>query len=128
VRVEVTSSADVAVTQAAGVDVYPDQIHSVAPYTSAVTEYNITVKNTGNGADTFNISLASVAYNPSGASHEWTIEGSFWGTFLGSLIVGQVYALGILVLPRLSLVFIYVLMALVLILRPWGLLGRPLQR
>lgn len=54
--------------------------------------------------------------------------GSFWGTFLGSLIVGQVYALGILVLPRLSLVFIYVLMALVLILRPWGLLGRPLQR
>jgi len=54
--------------------------------------------------------------------------GSFWGTFLGSLIVGQVYSLGILVLPRLSLVFIYVLMALVLILRPWGLLGRPLQR
>jgi branched-subunit amino acid ABC-type transport system permease component len=54
--------------------------------------------------------------------------GSFWGTFLGSLIVGQVYALGILVFPRLSLVFIYALMALVLILRPRGLLGRPLQR
>ena len=54
--------------------------------------------------------------------------GSFWGTFLGSLIVGQVYALGILVFPRLSLAFIYVLMALVLIIRPWGLLGRPLQR
>jgi branched-subunit amino acid ABC-type transport system permease component len=54
--------------------------------------------------------------------------GSFWGTFLGSLIVGQVYALGILVFPRLSLAFIYVLMALVLILRPWGLLGRRLQR
>jgi branched-chain amino acid transport system permease protein len=42
--------------------------------------------------------------------------------------VGQVYALGILVFPRLSLAFIYVLMALVLIIRPWGLLGRPLQR
>lgn len=54
--------------------------------------------------------------------------GSFWGTFLGSLIVGQVYALGILVFPRLSLAFIYALMALVLILRPWGLLGRPLKR
>ena len=54
--------------------------------------------------------------------------GSFWGTFLGALIVGQVYALGILVFPRLSLVFIYVLMALVLIIRPWGLLGRPLQQ
>ena len=54
--------------------------------------------------------------------------GSFWGPFLGSLIVGQVYALGILAFPRLSLAFIYVLMALVLILRPWGLLGRRLQR
>jgi len=54
--------------------------------------------------------------------------GSFWGTFLGSLIVGQVYALGILAFPKLSLAFIYVLMALVLILRPWGLLGRRLQR
>src|SRR4030042_967605 len=54
--------------------------------------------------------------------------GSFWGTFLGPLLVGQVYALGILAFPKLSLAFIYVLMALVLILRPWGLLGRRLQR
>ncbi|NIS79770.1 MAG: DUF11 domain-containing protein, partial [Anaerolineales bacterium] len=74
IRVEVTSSVNVTVTQAAGVEVYPDQIHSMAPFTSAETEYNITVRNTGNGVDTFNISLASVAYNPSGASHEWTIE------------------------------------------------------
>jgi len=54
--------------------------------------------------------------------------GSFWGTFLGALILGQVYSLGILILPRLSMVFIYILMVLVLIIRPWGLLGRPLQR
>lgn len=54
--------------------------------------------------------------------------GSFWGTFLGALIVGQVYSLGILILPRLSMVFIYVLMVLVLIIRPWGLLGRSIQR
>lgn len=52
--------------------------------------------------------------------------GSFWGTFLGSLIVGVVYSLGIIVAPRLSIVFIYVIMVLVLIIRPWGLLGRPL--
>lgn len=52
--------------------------------------------------------------------------GSFWGTFLGSIIVGIVYSLGILVFPRLSIVFIYVIMILVLIIRPWGLLGRPL--
>ena len=54
--------------------------------------------------------------------------GSFWGTLLGALILGQVTTFGILVLPRLSMVFIYVLMAVVLILRPWGLLGKPLQR
>ncbi len=54
--------------------------------------------------------------------------GSFWGTLLGSLILGQVISFGILIFPRLSMVFIYVLMAVVLILRPWGLLGKPLQR
>jgi len=54
--------------------------------------------------------------------------GSFWGTLLGALILGQVISFGILVFPRLSMVFIYILMAVVLILRPWGLLGKPLQR
>ncbi len=54
--------------------------------------------------------------------------GSFWGTLLGALVLGQVISFGILVLPRLAIVFIYVLMAVVLIIRPWGLLGRPLQR
>ncbi len=54
--------------------------------------------------------------------------GSFWGTFLGALITGTVYSMGILVFPRLSIIFIYVIMVVVLIFRPWGLLGRPLQR
>jgi branched-subunit amino acid ABC-type transport system permease component len=54
--------------------------------------------------------------------------GSFWGTFWGALIVGSVYSLGILVFPRLSIIFIYVIMILILITRPWGLLGRPLER
>ncbi|MDI6753557.1 MAG: branched-chain amino acid ABC transporter permease [Thermodesulfobacteriota bacterium] len=54
--------------------------------------------------------------------------GSFWGTLLGAVILGQVISFGILVLPRLSMVFIYILMAVVLILRPWGLLGKPLKR
>lgn len=71
---EITSSVNITVMQAAGVDVYPDQIHSVAPYTGAWTEFNVTVKNTGNSLDTFNISLRSVAYNPSGSNHEWKIE------------------------------------------------------
>ncbi len=72
-RVEVTANAEITVTQAAGVDVYPDQIHSVAPRTGAWTEYNVTVKNTGNAEDTFNVSFRSVAYHPSSSNHEWKI-------------------------------------------------------
>jgi len=54
--------------------------------------------------------------------------GSFWGTFLGALIVGTVHSLGILVFPRLSIIFIYAIMVIVLVTRPWGLLGKPIQR
>lgn len=49
--------------------------------------------------------------------------GSLWGTFLGSFILGQVNAFGLLFLPRLTLAFSFALMAIVLIFRPWGLLG-----
>jgi branched-subunit amino acid ABC-type transport system permease component len=53
--------------------------------------------------------------------------GSFWGTFLGALIYGQVLSFGILFFPRFSIFAVFALMAAVLILRPWGLLGRPLK-
>lgn len=53
--------------------------------------------------------------------------GSFWGTFLGAVIYGQVLSFGILFIPRFSIFSVFVLMAAVLILRPWGLLGRPLK-
>lgn len=53
--------------------------------------------------------------------------GSFWGTFLGALVYGQVLAFGILVIPRFSIFSVFALMAAVLIVRPWGLLGRPLR-
>jgi branched-chain amino acid transport system permease protein len=53
--------------------------------------------------------------------------GSFWGTFLGALIYGQVLSFGILILPRFSIFSVFALMAVMLILRPWGLLGRPLR-
>jgi branched-chain amino acid transport system permease protein len=53
--------------------------------------------------------------------------GSFWGTFLGSLIYGQVLSFGILFFPRFSIFAVFALMAAVLIIRPWGLLGRPLK-
>src|SRR3989442_243636 len=53
--------------------------------------------------------------------------GSFWGTFLGSIVYGQVLSFGILIFPRFSIFSVFALMAVVLIVRPWGLLGRPLR-
>jgi branched-chain amino acid transport system permease protein len=52
--------------------------------------------------------------------------GSFWGTFVGAIVFGQVLAFGILVLPGFSIFAVFALMALVLIVRPNGLFGRPL--
>jgi branched-subunit amino acid ABC-type transport system permease component len=49
--------------------------------------------------------------------------GSLWGTLLGAFLLGQVNAFGLLFLPRLALAFSFILMAIVLIIRPWGLLG-----
>lgn len=51
--------------------------------------------------------------------------GSFGGALLGSIIIGVVLSLGILVVPRAALAFTFLVMAAVLILRPWGLLGKP---
>lgn len=51
--------------------------------------------------------------------------GSLPGTLLGSFIVGQVYAFGIMFKPELALAFIFMVMAAVLIIRPWGIFGRP---
>jgi branched-chain amino acid transport system permease protein len=51
--------------------------------------------------------------------------GSVWGALLASLLIGVLGAFGILILPRISIVLIFVVMAGILIVRPWGLLGRP---
>jgi branched-subunit amino acid ABC-type transport system permease component len=51
--------------------------------------------------------------------------GSFWGTFWGSLIYGQVLSFGILIIPGFSLFSVFALMAVILIVRPYGLFGRP---
>ncbi len=53
--------------------------------------------------------------------------GSFWGTFWGSVIYGQVLSFGILIFPAFSIFSVFALMAVILIVRPWGLLGRPLR-
>jgi branched-subunit amino acid ABC-type transport system permease component len=53
--------------------------------------------------------------------------GSLWGTLLGSIVYGLVLAFGILIFPRFSIFAAFVLMAVVLIVRPWGLMGRPVR-
>lgn len=54
--------------------------------------------------------------------------GSLWGTFIGALIYGQFLSFGILIFPRFSIFAVYALMAIILIIRPWGLFGKPLSR
>jgi branched-chain amino acid transport system permease protein len=49
--------------------------------------------------------------------------GSFWGAVLGGLIVGELGSLTTLLFPAASDVVIYVAMAVVLLVRPQGLLG-----
>jgi len=49
--------------------------------------------------------------------------GSFWGAVLGGLIVGLSKSLCILTYPRMSELAMYLIMAIVLILRPRGIMG-----
>jgi branched-chain amino acid transport system permease protein len=53
--------------------------------------------------------------------------GSLPGTLVGSLIVGEIYSFAILFWPAGALVMIFVVTALVLITRPWGLFGTPMR-
>jgi branched-chain amino acid transport system permease protein len=49
--------------------------------------------------------------------------GSLLGAFIASLMIGQLHSFGILWIPKLAIVFQFLLMAVVLILRPTGLFG-----
>lgn len=51
--------------------------------------------------------------------------GNVLGTFIAAIVVSELNAFGILVLPKISIVLVFLVMALVLVVRPWGLLGRP---
>jgi branched-chain amino acid transport system permease protein len=51
--------------------------------------------------------------------------GSITGAFLAAMLIGLLQAFGILILPKISLVLAFLLMAVVLVVRPWGFLGRP---
>ena len=51
--------------------------------------------------------------------------GNLWGSFLGALAFGFVVQFGTVWVPNWQDVLPYVLMLVVLIIRPWGILGRP---
>ncbi len=51
--------------------------------------------------------------------------GSVTGAFLAALIIGQLQAFGILIFPKITLVVVFLLMAVVLVIRPNGLFGKP---
>jgi branched-chain amino acid transport system permease protein len=49
--------------------------------------------------------------------------GSVWGALVAALMIGELQSFGILLIPELALVFQFLLMAVVLVLRPQGLFG-----
>ncbi len=53
--------------------------------------------------------------------------GSLWGALVASLLIGTLETVGTVVFPAFEMAFIYLLMVLVLIVRPWGLFGKPVK-
>ncbi|MEM7254449.1 MAG: branched-chain amino acid ABC transporter permease [Pseudomonadota bacterium] len=51
--------------------------------------------------------------------------GSLWGTFLGALIYGIVFNFGSVIVPNGQDIFAFLLLMIVLMVRPWGLFGQP---
>jgi branched-chain amino acid transport system permease protein len=50
--------------------------------------------------------------------------GSIGGAYLAAFIIAELNAFGILVIPKITLVLMFAVMAIVLVVRPWGLLGK----
>jgi branched-chain amino acid transport system permease protein len=50
--------------------------------------------------------------------------GSIWGAFVAAVLVSELNAFGILIFPKISIILVFLVMAAVLITRPWGLFGR----
>jgi branched-subunit amino acid ABC-type transport system permease component len=53
--------------------------------------------------------------------------GSLIGTLVGAIIVGEVYTFSILFWPQGAMVLIFIVTAVTLIVRPWGLFGTPMR-
>jgi branched-chain amino acid transport system permease protein len=53
--------------------------------------------------------------------------GSLLGSYLAAILIGELHAFGIVIFPQITLVLTFLVMAVVLVVRPWGLLGRPTE-
>ena len=51
--------------------------------------------------------------------------GSISGALLAAVLIGELNAFGVALFPQLTLVLTFLIMAVVLTVRPWGLLGKP---
>jgi branched-chain amino acid transport system permease protein len=51
--------------------------------------------------------------------------GNVLGAFLAAVIIGELNAFGLVVFPQITLVLTFLVMAVILVIRPWGLLGKP---
>jgi branched-chain amino acid transport system permease protein len=50
--------------------------------------------------------------------------GSITGAYLAAVLIAELGAFGIVLFPQITLVLLFAVMAIILIIRPWGLLGR----
>jgi len=50
--------------------------------------------------------------------------GSIFGAFVAAVLVSELNAFGILIFPKISIILVFMVMAVVLIVRPWGLFGK----
>ncbi len=50
--------------------------------------------------------------------------GSVGGAYLAAVLIGILHAFGILIFPKITLVLVFLVMAVVLVIKPYGLLGR----
>lgn len=50
--------------------------------------------------------------------------GSVGGAYLAAVLIGILHAFGILIFPKITLVLVFLVMAVVLVIKPYGLMGR----
>src|SRR6266581_8148943 len=61
-----------------------------------------------------------------GVNQKWLFTSVFAiGAFVAAVLVSELNAFGILIFPKIPIILVFLVMAAVLIVRPWGLFGKP---